>query len=178
MRRLFEASVMSETAYSDAGDMTEVEESEDLWVCSQSCVPLTLTARARLSLDASGLNMKAGHCNSQGYLCQVGTGSQELHSGRWWIPRAFWDPLYSLSIKIYAMPGEDETCGDEGDANVENYDAKNGDDGGAVGDENEEQENNTVEAEEEQQMQATASGVRIQDVVIDIAEEAVANAGL
>jgi hypothetical protein len=94
-------------------------------------------------------------------------------------------------MSMYAMPGEDETCSDEGevgtdDANGEAY-AENGDDGGAVAEEeadidNEDGQQQNMQAEDNQ-MQATAPGnarksVSIQDIVLDIAEEAVVNAGL
>ena len=191
MRRLFEASVMSESEYAgveDVDEANEPNESEDLWVCSQSCVPLTLVARAGRSMNRNGLSMKSGRCKAQGYICQVGAGSQELHSGRWFIPKALSDPVYDLPMNIYAMPGEDETCSDESDAGTDAEEeayAENGDDAGAVANEgagNEDGQNQNIEAQENE-MQATASGnartsVSIQDIVIDIAEEAVVNAGL
>ena len=179
MRRLFEASVMSESEYRDAEDVCEAQEAEALWVCSQSCVPVTLAARAGRSLDRNGLSMKAGRCKAQGFFCEVGAASQELHSGRWFIPKALSDPVYDLPMNIYAMPGEDESCSGESDAGNNAEDgayAENGDDAGAVADEDAE----NMEAQENE-MQATAPGsgqtsVGIQDIFLDIAEEAVVNA--
>lgn len=180
---------MSEPEYSDAEENGAAQDSEDLWVCSQSCVPLTLAARAGRSLDRNGLSMKAGRCKAQGYLCQVGAGSQELHSGRWFIPKALSDPVYDLPMNIYAMPGEDETCSNESDAGTDAEEgdyAENGDDAGAVAEEDADEEDGQADQNietQENQMQATAPGnartsVSIQDVAIDIAEEVVVNAGL
>ena len=148
-------------------------------MCSQSCVPVTLAARAGRSLDRNGLSMKAGRCKAQGFFCEVGAASQELHSGRWFIPKALSDPVYDLPMNIYAMPGEDESCSGESDAGNNAEDgayAENGDDAGAVADEDAE----NMEAQENE-MQATAPGsgqtsVGIQDIFLDIAEEAVVNA--
>ena len=156
MKRLFQAAVMTDSQYGDSDNIDEAEESEELWVCSQSCVPITLTSRAGRSLDRSGLALTVGRCRSNGYLCQVGNGSQELQSGRWWIPRAFWDPVYDLPMKMYAMPGEDETCADA---------AEDG------------------QQQEENQMKATGpdnarAGISMEDIAIDIAEEVAVNAGL
>ena len=159
MKRLFQAAVMSDSQYGDSDNMDEAEESEDLWVCSQSCVPITLISRAGRSLDRNGLKLTGGRCRSNGYLCQVGTGSQELHSGRWWIPSVFWDPVYKLRMDMYAMPGEDETCVTAEDGQQQDTEA------------------------EENQMQATApgnarSGISVGGIAIDIAEEVAVNAGL
>ena len=159
MKRLFQAAVMSDSQYGDSDNMDEAEESEDLWVCSQSCVPITLISRAGRSLDRNGLGLAGGRCRSNGYLCQVGTGSQELHSGRWWIPSVFWDPVYKLRMDMYAMPGEDETCVTAEDGQQQDTEA------------------------EENQMQATApgnarSGISVGGIAIDIAEEVAVNAGL
>jgi len=189
MRKLFEAELTSGyvTDYvsnNDGEEEDNAEESEDLWVCSQTCVPVALNTRARLSKAHDGMGMKVGRCKEVGYRCEVGSGVIALESGRWWVPR----PLrisnteYALPVTVYRTTDGDGTCSAE-DEEGGVY-AEDGDDAeGAADEEAENKEEN--QQQEQNQMEANAYGATgpginegLKDLAIDLVEEAVANSGL
>ena len=189
MRKLFEAELASGyvTDYVSNNEGEEEDnddESENLWVCSQTCVPIALNIRARLSTTHDGMGMKVGRCKEVGYRCKVGSGTYLVESGRWWVPRPLRisNTVYELPVTVYRTTDGDGTC-DAEDEEGGVY-AEDGDDaGGAADEEGENKEEN--QQQEQNQMQANAYGATgaganegLKDLAIDLAEEAVVNAGL
>ena len=177
--------------------------SEDVWVCSQTCVPIPLERRARTPSSRGGMGMRTGRCSEVGYRCTVGTGETALFSGRWWIPdflRVAGRAEYVLPVTVYQTADSSGNCqagegggGGGGDGVDDDYFEANDDgssqngeqEGEQAADEEEEEEEEGGDGEQQEQQQqqqaygSTASpGEIAKDLAIDLVEEVVGNAGI